>query len=387
MKLLSIEPTPNPNSMKLNLDEALPSGVSTTYRTIGKAHYPEWVQSLLSIPGVESIYHCLDFMAVQRKPSADWEGLLSEIRHVLSGEVPRHSDIEMSNDPWGEVQVAVQHFRRIPMLVKASIGGKEARVALPERFGEAVARASPASPNMLLERKWLTQKARFGECQEVGEQVAQEIDATYDQARLDELVEQAFDFHADENESQRAFTDEERSALLASEDWKARYAALTSMGSDPRYFDTLLGLMGDPNASVRRLATVYLGLTRRSEGLTPLAVALKDPSVAVRRSAGDALNDLGDQALTNEHVAPAVAEALKDANKLVRWRAARFFFELGDATALPALKAAEADPEFEVCMQIRQAIERIEGGKAALGPIWMQMTSSRSARHGPHEAP
>jgi HEAT repeat protein len=201
------------------------------------------------------------------------------------------------------------------------------------------------------------------------------------------LVKQAFDFHADENESQRAFTDEERSALLASEDWKARYAALTSMGSDPRYFDTLLGLMGDPNASVRRLATVYLGLTRRSEGLTPLAVALKDPSVAVRRSAGDALNDLGDQALTNEHVAPAVAEALKDANKLVRWRAARFFFELGDATALPALKAAEADPEFEVCMQIRQAIERIEGGKAALGPIWMQMTSSRSARHGPHEAP
>ena len=31
MKLVSIEPTPNPNSMKLNLDESLPKGVSRTY--------------------------------------------------------------------------------------------------------------------------------------------------------------------------------------------------------------------------------------------------------------------------------------------------------------------------------------------------------------------
>jgi hypothetical protein len=386
VKLLSIEPTPNPNSMKLNLDEALPPGVTTTYRVIGKAHYPEWVQALLSIPGVESIYHCLDFMAVQRNPSTDWEGLLSEARRILSGEAHHDAAVEKLDEPWGEVQVSVQNFRRIPMLVKVSFSGEESRIALPKRFGDAVAQATPSSPNMLLERKWVPQKPRYGERQEVGEQVAQEIDATYDQVRLDQLVRQAFDYHPEENETRRAYTDEERAAMLASGDWKARYAALTSMDSGARHFDILLGLMSDPNASVRRLATVYMGLSKKPESLPLLVAAMKDPAVAVRRSAGDALNDLGDQALADGRVAPAMAEALKDANKLVRWRAARFLFELGDTRSLPALKAAEEDPEFEVRMQIRQAIERIEGGKAALGPIWMQMTSSQSVGRGTREA-
>jgi HEAT repeat protein len=69
-------------------------------------------------------------------------------------------------------------------------------------------------------------------------------------------------------------------------------------------------------------------------------------------------------------------ETLKDSNKLVRWRAGRFLFELGDESALPALREAQNDPEFEVRMQIRQAIERIESGKAGQGPVWRQMTRS-----------
>jgi hypothetical protein len=32
------------------------------------------------------------------------------------------------------------------------------------------------------------------------------------------------------------------------------------------------------------------------------------------------------------------------------------------------------DREFEVVMQIQQAIERIESGKVAYGPVWRQMT-------------
>ena len=44
MKLLSIEPTPNPNSMKLNLDEALPKGVSITYRPGDRTRPPPFVR-------------------------------------------------------------------------------------------------------------------------------------------------------------------------------------------------------------------------------------------------------------------------------------------------------------------------------------------------------
>ena len=69
-----------------------------------------------------------------------------------------------------------------------------------------------------------------------------------------------------------------------------------------------------------------------------------------------------------------MTRALADPNKLVRWRSARFLFEIGDRSALPALRAAFDDAEFEVRMQVRIAIERIEGGHSPQGPVWQQMT-------------
>lgn len=53
-----------------------------------------------------------------------------------------------------------------------------------------------------------------------------------------------------------------------------------------------------------------------------------------------------------------------------------FLYELGDESALPALKQAADDPEFEVKMQINMAIERIEGGEEAKGSVWHQMTQA-----------
>ncbi len=62
---------------------------------------------------------------------------------------------------------------------------------------------------------------------------------------------------------------------------------------------------------------------------------------------------------------------------VIRWRAARFLFEQGGREDLPALAQAQDDPEFEVRMQVRQAMERIEGGQAAQGPVWARMTQHR----------
>jgi len=70
----------------------------------------------------------------------------------------------------------------------------------------------------------------------------------------------------------------------------------------------------------------------------------------------------------------SIIQTLKDKNKLIRWRAARFLFEHGDEGALGALRECQDDQEFEVRMQILQAIERIESGKEALGTVWQQMT-------------
>ena len=371
MKLLSIEPTPNPNSMKLNLDESLPKGVAFTYRPEGKTHYPTWIQELLAIPGIQNLYHAGDFIAVQRSPSAPWEALLARARDVLGGEAaPLGASGERpQGERWGEIRIAVQHFRNLPMLVKVSNDQEEARVALPARFGEAVQRAATASPNMLLERRWIPRPPRYGELQEVGEAVVAEIDASYDPPRLDALVQQAFQAGEGAPEVRVKPNPADLDHLLADPDWKHRYAALEASGADPACLAHLVAAMDDSHVSVRRLATVLVGLVGTPDALGPLCQALKDPAVAVRRSAGDALNDLGDPAAL-----PAMEAALADPNKLVRWRAARFIFELGGRANLPALVKAQDDPEFEVRMQVRQAVERIEGGQAALGPVWMRMT-------------
>ncbi|MBO1912034.1 hypothetical protein J4G37_45480, partial [Microvirga sp. 3-52] len=56
---------------------------------------------------------------------------------------------------------------------------------------------------------------------------------------------------------------------------------------------------------------------------------------------------------------------------------AMFLYETGTKKALPALKEAENDPEFEVKLQIRMAIARIGEGEEAQGSVWRQMTEAR----------
>jgi hypothetical protein len=86
MKLKSIEPTPSPNSMKLNLDEALPSGVRKTYTPDQSSLAPVIIRKLLAIPGVKSLFHASDFIAVDRKPNADWQQILTAAREVFGSE-------------------------------------------------------------------------------------------------------------------------------------------------------------------------------------------------------------------------------------------------------------------------------------------------------------
>ena len=91
----------------------------------------------------------------------------------------------------------------------------------------------------------------------------------------------------------------------------------------------------------------------------------------VRRTAGDCLSDLG-----FTEAIPEMILSLSDPNRLVRWRAAMFLYEVGDESAIPALKKALDDPEFEVRMQVKIALDRIQEGKEAEGSIWHQMNEA-----------
>lgn len=376
MKLLSIEPTPSPNTMKLNIDEKLPFGVQRAYSRENRDSAPETMKKLLEIEGVTGLFQTADFIAIERKSTADWQKILTQVRDILGEEAagqgqPAAIPGAADEAAFGEAQVYIQMFRNIPMQVKVTSGTEQIRAALPERFGKAAMSAGSASPNLIMERQWVEQGVRYGGLKEIGEEVALEIDAAYDQDRLDKLVEQALQAGGDaplpveEKQKPPAVTLE----MFDQPDWQKRYAVLERMEPTEEQLPVLIKALDDPKSSIRRLAVVYMGMIGGSAVLPYLFQALRDDSVSVRRTAGDTLSDLGDPSA----IGP-MCEALQDANKLVRWRAARFLYEVGDETALSALRAAQDDPEFEVRLQVKMALERIESGEAASGTVWQQMT-------------
>src|SRR5213593_1453355 len=120
VKLLSMETTPNPNSMKLNLDERLAKGVAITYTHENRGDCPAYIDKILAIPGLTSVFRVEDFMAIQRKPTAGWEDILSQARVVLEYaglNNTKPEPAEASNKEWREVMVSLQYFRNLPMLV------------------------------------------------------------------------------------------------------------------------------------------------------------------------------------------------------------------------------------------------------------------------------
>ena len=373
MKIRSIEPTPSPHSMKVNVDETLPDGVAYNYEVAdANGDIPEYIKALLNIEGVKGLYHVMDFITVQRNPRVKWETILPEVKKVLgaSGELTEDF-IAASNPetaPFGEVKVFIQMFRNIPMQVKLVDDDREERFGLPEIFTNAVMKASEASSNMLMERKWVEQSTRYGNLKEIGETVVEELKATYDKKRLELLVKEAF-LPEEEKEVQKTQKEKVTVEMLNHPDWKQRYAAIDRI-IEPTLEDlpVLDKALKDDKYSIRRLATALLGMIEDKQVLPYLYKALKDQSVNVRRTAGDCLSDLG-----FKEAIPKMVESLKDHNRLVRWRAAMFLYETGDESAIPALKEALDDPEFEVRMQVKMALSRIEGGNKGEGSIWQQM--------------
>ncbi|GIP15779.1 hypothetical protein J40TS1_14210 [Paenibacillus montaniterrae] len=375
MKLLSIEPTPSPNSMKLNLDETLPRGRRLTYTVKEAAESPEPYRSLLAITGVKGLFHTADFIALDRKPGSDWASILAEARTVLQADQELTAGIGQSSTSFGEAQVLVQMYRGIPIQVRVRTIDGETRAALPQKFIDAVTKA--AGSTMIRERKLEEFGVRYGAPEDIANEIVQELEASYTNERLDELIAASLALGV----NSEAAPEIVRPAPLngqavlrefENEEWQSRYAALDRYVLDDDAIAVLQRALQDSNASIRRLAVIFLGDLRTAEAMPLLYQALEDSSASVRRTAGDTLSDLGDAGA----IEPMI-KALADKNKLVRWRAARFLYEVGDERALPALKIAAEDVEFEIQLQAKIAIERIERGEEAAGTVWQQMTAAR----------
>ncbi|CAB1118288.1 unnamed protein product [Ectocarpus sp. CCAP 1310/34] len=151
--------------------------------------------------------------------------------------------------------------------------------------------------------------------------------------------------------------------------------------------DALVGFAasGEGPVPARRAAVAYIGGAGDAAGSAGLkavsAVFRGDNNAGVRRTAGDALSDLGDPAAI-----PIAVGGLRDKSKLVRWRAARVVGELAtreqDAVSLD--EAREGEVEFEVAFEMADAARKIRARVAApgeeevataagVGPVWKQI--------------
>ncbi|MCP1144409.1 conserved virulence factor C family protein [Lysinibacillus endophyticus] len=370
MKIITIEPTPSPNSMKVVVDEELPFGKSFNYTKENASEAPEQIQAILAIDGVKGVYRVADFLAIERNAKYNWETILSSVRVALGEEASEVAQGEQAVDHYGEVFVHVQMFRGIPLQIKVFDSSSEHRISTGDRFVKAFenVQISKFDDNYILERKWVDFGVRYGDKEEIAQNVYSEIEATYPESRLAEIIEAA-------NTKNTVTVEREKVTLEqfeAAEDWQKRYQLLDQM-PDPEVEDLplLQKALEDEQMSIRRLATVYLGMIEDVAVVPALSRALKDKSAAVRRTAGDCMSDLG-----LVEFEPAMIEALKDKNKLVRWRAAMYLYESGTENSLSALHEAENDPEFEVKLQVKMAIARIEQGEEAKGSVWKQMTET-----------
>jgi hypothetical protein len=376
MKIVAIEPTPSPNTMKVILSEELPAGKSNNYKMEHAEGAPSIIQSILEINGVKGVYHVANFLAVERNGKIDWQDILLKIRLAFGEDnIIQNENEQKINEHFGEVSVLIQMFKGIPLQVKLVEGDQEKRFGLPENFLQYMQQAQLPGDNYVLMRKWKDQGVRYGDLDQIGKDVVEEIIAAYPNERLKRIIMIAQNPGQDfENASKKML--KVTVDMLDNPDWRKRYQLLEQM-EEPTIQDipVLEKALIDEKASIRRLAVVYLGMIKDKNVLPYLFKGLEDKVVTVRRTSGDTLSDLG----FKEAIEP-MKIALKDNSKIVRWRAAMFLYEEGDETVLPALKEAENDPEFEVRLQVKMAIERIVGGEAAKGSVWKQMTEARKSK-------
>ncbi len=81
MPLTSIDPTPNPNAMKLNFDREI--SFTGTANAENKEHLPRLLQDLLEIDGVDSLFVMTRFLTITKRPDSDWEAILAKAREVF----------------------------------------------------------------------------------------------------------------------------------------------------------------------------------------------------------------------------------------------------------------------------------------------------------------
>ncbi|MGV3243939.1 virulence factor [Staphylococcus sp. 11261D007BR] len=367
MEIVKIEPTPSPNTMKVVLSTKREGTSSQTYTEVSDNN-PSFINQILNIEGIQSIFHVMDFISIDKKSKADWEELLPQINRIFDHDTETETTATQDNH-FGEVHVEVLEFKHIPYQVKLTTPNEESREQLEDRFVEAITKAQKPEDNIIFLRKWEDLGIRYGELEEIFENVRDEINALYPDERLEALIQQAQETHVEV--PQKSYQHVTLATYKDTDNWKERLSMLKQFPTPTEEDYPLLEYaLNEEKVPIRREAVVLLGMIENKETLPYLYKGLHDKSPGVRRTAGDCLSDLG-----YKEALPEMAKALDDPQKIVRWRAAMFIFDEGGPEELEALKQHQNDSAYEVKLQIQMAIERIENGEEALGSVWKQIAN------------
>lgn len=92
MEIVRIDPTPNPHTMKITLNEEKGDMKSSTYKEVTE-DAPGFINNILKLEDVTSVFHALDFVSVDKSPRADWEVVIPQIEETFnqaSGDVKKN---------------------------------------------------------------------------------------------------------------------------------------------------------------------------------------------------------------------------------------------------------------------------------------------------------
>lgn len=418
-----IESTPNPSSFIIKLSAPLAgledmagSLQGRTYSTVTLLT-PTEIAEILRIDGIEEVYCMATALTINKKASAKWDILLPLVTValgvdkdqqlvLLQGLLTSSSKDTTAATSSGQVRIRLQISNKIPIQIEA-IGhlGTAKRMKLPPKFQEHMQVMVDDGIDFFAGRKWVDRGVRY---LEMSDDIALEETAQEDLELMTVLQEELEEVNA-------AYSKERLAAIVAESLGKvvpapaASYDSLTNadlnLESVERYCDlaeqgseealtVLANFVASHEGSLaaRRNALAYLGGTAAGSASTAITTDLVFSAVAsalqneknptMRRTAGDALSDLG-----NARAVPCAVKALGDKSKLVQWRAARILGELGDSMDIVAvLKQASfsSDYAFEVAFEIKDAMRKvrarvqnkdsgINGGGPATGPMWKQI--------------
>ena len=424
-KVSGIESTPNPSSFLVQLSEPLEglkdmagSLKGRTFSSSSPQSSAE-VASILEIDGIESVYAMATALTINKRASAKWEQILPLVLNELGADAaeisqqllqgllaPATTGSQTETISSGQVRMRMQISNKIPIQIEATgFLGTAQRMKLPPKFQENMELMLKGGIEFFAGRTWVDRGVRYLPDDDRADTASQqdeerqelelalqteleEMDAAYSPQRLAAIVAESLGETQQPTSSVSLDTGELDLETVYCYCDLAEQGNMEALAVLSNFVSCHQGSM-----SARRNAVAFLGGTG---GITAVNVDIVDlvfyaivsalqneKNPVMRRTAGDALSDLGDPRAVQFAV-----KALEDRSKLVQWRGARILGELSDTPDIVAiLKQASFSSKFafEVAFEIKDALRKVQArvqsiseggainGAPGTGPMWKQI--------------